>query len=111
VGLGMQPEVWRLSDDPLDAAFWQSHFWGGIGLAGLMLFSLAARPEILRHLRWRNLHIAANSLAALIFVSQAITGARDLLEIPLSWQAGIIGSCNWSERTCPDPVPPAPPAP
>jgi hypothetical protein len=73
-----------------------------------MLFSLAARPEILRQLRWRRLHIAANSLAALIFLSQAITGSRDLLEIPLSWQASVIGSCDWATRTCPDPAPPTP---
>jgi hypothetical protein len=30
IGLGLQPEVWRLSDNPLDPAFWQSHFWGGM---------------------------------------------------------------------------------
>ncbi len=88
--LGMQPEVFRLGDNPLKAEFWQSHFWGGIGLVGLMLFSLASRQEILRDLRWRWLHITANSLAAVIFLTEAITGPKALLEIPLSWQKPYI---------------------
>jgi len=53
---------------------------------GLMLFSLGARQEILRQLRWRRIHVAANLLVALLFVIQGITGTRDLLEIPLRWQ-------------------------
>ena len=84
IGLGMQPEIWRLSDNPLDPAFWQSHFWGGMGLTGLLLFSLAA----------------------LIFLAQGITGPRDLLEIPLSWQKATIWSCDFSLRTCPPLAPP-----
>ena len=86
----MQPEVFRLGDTPLKAEFWQSHFWGGIGLVGLMLFSLASRQEILRDLRWRWLHITANSLAAVIFLAEAITGPKALLEIPLNWQKPYI---------------------
>ena len=31
LGLGAQPEVWRLSDDPLSPEFWQSHYWAGVG--------------------------------------------------------------------------------
>jgi hypothetical protein len=108
IGLGMQPEVWRLSDNPLDPAFWQSHFWGGIGLTGLMLFSVAARPEILRHLRWRRLHISANALAALIFVAQGISGPRDLLEIPLSWQKPAVYACDFANKVCPPPAPAQP---
>lgn len=112
IGLGLQPEVWRLSDNPLDPAFWQSHFWGGIGLTGLMLFSVAARPEILRHLRWRRLHLSANILAALIFLAQGISGPRDLLEIPLSWQKSTIYACDFARQVCPLPAPaPAPPPP
>ncbi len=107
IGLGMQPEVWRLSDNPLDPAFWQSHFWGGMGLTGLLLFSLAAQPEIQRQLRWRRLHLSANALAALIFITQGITGPRDLLEIPLSWQKPTIYGCNFEQRICP-PFAPAP---
>ena len=106
IGLGMQPEIWRLSDNPLDPAFWQSHFWGGMGLTGLLLFSLAARPEIQRQLRWRRLHLSANALAALIFLAQGITGPRDLLEIPLSWQKATIWSCDFSLRSCPPLAPP-----
>jgi hypothetical protein len=101
IGLGLQPEVFRLSDNPLDPAFWQSHFWGGIGLAGLMLFSVAARPEILRDRRWRRLHLSANTLAALIFLAQGISGPRDLLEIPLSWQKPTLYQCDWTAMVCP----------
>jgi hypothetical protein len=111
LGLGAQPEVWRLSDDPLSAEFWQSHYWAGAALTGLMLFSMAARPEIFRDLRWRRLHIAANTLAAVLFLSQGITGARDLLEIPLSWQKSFLGACDWAQKVCPPAAPPAAPAP
>jgi hypothetical protein len=110
LGLGSQPEVWRLSDNPLSAAFWQSHFWGGAGLTGLLLFAVAARPEILRQPRWRRLHVSASVLAGLIFLAQAITGTRDLLEIPLSWQKPAIQACDHANRTCPPPAPPDAPA-
>jgi hypothetical protein len=111
LGLGAQPEVWRLSDNPLSPEFWQSHYWAGVGVTGLMLFSLAARPETLKELGWRRLHIAANVLASLLFLTQGITGTRDLLEIPLSWQQTFLGGCNWAEKECPIPPPPAPLAP
>ncbi len=112
IGLGLQPEVFRLSDNPFDPAFWQSHFWGGVGLTGLMLFSVACRPEIHKHLRWRRLHVSANVLAALIFLAQGISGPRDLLEIPLSWQKATLYGCNFEARTCPVPAPsPNPPTP
>jgi hypothetical protein len=104
--LGSQNEVWRLSDDPLSPAFWQSHYWGGAGLTGLLLFALAARPEIQRDLRWRRLHLAANALAALLFLAQAISGSRDLLEIPLSWQKPAIQACDFARQLCPTPAPP-----
>ncbi|HYP03185.1 MAG TPA: DUF4079 domain-containing protein, partial [Cyanobium sp.] len=76
LGLGSQPEVFRLSDDPLSASFWQSHYWAGVSVVGLMLFSLGSRPEILRELRWRRLHLSANILAAVLFVVLGITGTR-----------------------------------
>ncbi|CAK23024.1 MAG: DUF4079 domain-containing protein [Synechococcus sp.] len=101
LGLGAQPEVWRLSDDPFSPAFWQSHYWSGVAVVGLMLFSLGAQPEIQRDLRLRRLHVSANVLAAVLFVVQGITGSRDLLEIPLSWQKSTIYSCNFTARTCP----------
>ena len=108
LGLGAQPEVWRLSDDPFSPGFWQSHYWSGVAVVGLMLFSLGARPEILRDLRLRRLHVTANVLAALLFVVQGVTGTRDLLEIPLSWQKPTIYGCNFEARSCP-PFAPLPP--
>ena len=30
LGLGSQPEIWRLSDNPFSAAFWSSHYWSGV---------------------------------------------------------------------------------
>ena len=101
LGLGAQPEVWRLSDNPLTPAFWQSHYWAGVGVTGLMLFSLGARAEILRDIRIRRLHVTANVLAALLFLTQGLTGTRDLLEIPLSWQKSTIYRCDFNEKTCP----------
>jgi hypothetical protein len=103
VGLGSGKR--GLSDNPFGLAFWQSHFWGGIGLTGLMLFSVACRPEIHKHLRWRRLHVSVNVLATLIFLAQGISGPRDLLEIPLSWQKPTIYACDYQARTCPPPAP------
>ena len=102
--LGAQPEVWRLSDDPLSLAFWQSHYWAGVGLTGLMLFSLGAWPEIQRQRRLRRLHVSASVLAALLFSLQGITGTRDLLEIPLSWQKPAVYACDFAAKTCPPPA-------
>ncbi len=109
LGLGSQPEVFRLSDDPLSAGFWQSHYWAGVSVVGLLLFSLGSRPEVLRELRWRRLHITANVLAAVLFVVLGITGTRDLLEIPLSWQKPAVYACDFERQVCPPPAPtPAP---
>jgi hypothetical protein len=110
LGLGAQPEVFRLSDNPFSSGFWQSHYWSGVAVVGLMLFSLAARPEILRDLRWRRLHLTASALAAVLFLVQGITGSRDLLEIPLAWQKPTIYACDPVKRICP-PFAPAAPAP
>lgn len=103
LGLGAQKEVWRLSDDPLSGDFWASHYWAGVLLTGLLVFTLAARPEITRQLRWRRLHVVANLLVMVLLAVQAITGCRDLLEIPLSWQKPAIERCNVSQRRCPSP--------
>ena len=102
--LGAQDEVWRQSDDPLKAAFWQSHYWAGVAVTGLMLLSLGSRPEILRDLRLRRLHVTASVLAAVLFLVQGITGSRDLLEIPLSWQKPAIYSCDFEAQKCPEPA-------
>ena len=103
LGLGSQPEIWRLSDNPFSGAFWSSHYWSGVLLTGLLLFNLAARPDISRHLRWRRLHVASNVLVMVLLAVQAITGSRDLLEIPLSWQKPAIYRCDFQNRTCPEP--------
>lgn len=109
ISLGAQPEVFRLSDNPFQASFWQSHYWAGVAVVGLMLFSLGARPEILRDLRWRRLHVSANVLAAVLFVIQGMTGTRDLLEIPLHWQKSTLETCNWTTHVCPQTAPSIPP--
>ena len=111
LGLGSQPEIWRLSDNPFSGAFWSSHYWSGVLLTGLLLFNLAARPEITKHLRWRRLHVASNVLILVLLAVQAITGSRDLLEIPLSWQKPAIYRCDFQRRTCPEPGAPAAAAP
>jgi hypothetical protein len=108
LGLGSQPEIWRLSDNPFSAAFWSSHYWSGVLLTGLLLFNLAARPEITRRPAWRRLHIASNLLVMVLLAVQAITGSRDLLEIPLSWQKPAIYRCDFQNRTCPEPAAAAP---
>ena len=108
LGLGSQPEIWRLSDNPFGTAFWSSHYWSGVLLSGLLLFNLAARPEISRHLSWRRLHVASNLLIMVLLAVQAITGSRDLLEIPLSWQKPAIDRCDFQSRTCPEPAAAAP---
>lgn len=109
--LGAQPEVFRVSDNPLQPQFWSSHYWSGVAVVGLMLFSLAARPEILREPRWRRLHLGASLLAGVLFLSQAISGSRDLLEIPLNWQKPALAGCDWAARVCapPSAAPPAAP--
>ena len=40
-------------------------------------------------------------LAALLFVMQGITGTRDLLEIPLSWQKPAVYACDFALQRCP----------
>ncbi|MED5384559.1 MAG: DUF4079 family protein, partial [Cyanobacteriota bacterium] len=92
LGLGAQPEVWK-----------QDHYWSGVVVTGLMLCSLALRPEILRDLRLRRLHITFSVLAAALFVVQGITGSRDLLEIPLSWQKPAVYACDFEAKVCPAP--------
>ena len=101
LGLGAQPEIWRLSDNPLSGSFWASHYWAGLLLTGLLLGTTAARPEIQRSLRLRRLHVSAAVLISLLLAVQAITGSRDLLEIPLSWQQPAIYACDFNAQRCP----------
>ena len=101
LGLGSQAEIWRLSDNPLSGSFWASHYWAGLLLTGLLLGTTAARPEIQRSLRLRRLHVTAALLITLLLAVQAITGSRDLLEIPLSWQKPAIYACDFNAMRCP----------
>ena len=101
LGLGAQPEVWRVSDDPATFAFWTSHYWTGMGLVVLLLFSMAISPETTRRMAWRQVHITAGLVAAVLFLVQGISGSKDLLEIPLTWQKPAIYQCDFSARRCP----------
>ena len=101
LALGAQPEVWRVSDDLFSSGFWQSHYWSGVAVTGLMLLSLSARREITRDLRVRRLHVTVSILAAVLFLMQGVTGTRDLLEIPLSWQKPAVYRCDFVLQTCP----------
>jgi hypothetical protein len=79
LGLGAQPQIERLADLPWQADFWRSHYWSGLLLTALLLFSLAIRPLISQISRLRRLHVSAMLLACLLFAVVAITGCRDLL--------------------------------
>ena len=98
--LGCQDGVFRRSDQ------WQvSHYYYGMVAATLMIVSVAILPEIYRSKTWRQTHIILNSIALLFFLGQGITGTRDLLEIPLSWQEPHIYQCDFVSQTCPEPSP------
>jgi drug/metabolite transporter (DMT)-like permease len=95
VVLGMQDGVFRRSDE-----WYFSHYYYGITVAILMIIALAILPEVYRHLTWRKLHIGLNVFALILFLGQGLTGVRDLLEIPLSWQESTIFKCDFVNRTC-----------
>ncbi|MEN9208624.1 MAG: DUF4079 domain-containing protein [Gloeomargarita sp. GMQP_bins_120] len=103
VVLGAQDGVWRRGFE-----WWVSHYYYGLTAALLMIFSLAIWPEIYqdRTHTWRRIHVLLNSLALLLFIGQGLTGTRDLLEIPLSWQEPAIYSCDFQNLTCPQAPPP-----
>jgi uncharacterized membrane protein len=83
VVLGCQDGIYRKTDQ-----WYISHYYYGMVAALLMIFSLAIVQNIYqdRKNRWRSVHIAVSCLALLLFLGQGITGTRDLLEVPLSWQ-------------------------
>lgn len=103
VVLGCQDGVFRRTNE-----WYWSHYYIGIAAALLMIFSLAIVEDIYkdRSNRWRYVHIILNCFALLLFLGQGMTGTRDLLEIPLSWQKPYIYQCDFTNKTCPQPVPP-----
>jgi MFS family permease len=95
--LGCQDGVFRR-----DAEWFVSHFYYGIGASILMICAVTMFPEIYldRTNRWRNTHIIFNCLALLLFIGQGLTGARDLLELPLSWQESYVFQCDFVKHVC-----------
>lgn len=95
--LGCQDGVFRRTNE-----WYWSHYYYGIAAALLMVFSLAIVPEIYRDRknRWRIVHTILNTVALLLFIGQGMTGTRDLLEIPLSWQKPFIFGCDFENKTC-----------
>ena len=77
--LGQQDGVWRLPKE-----WYWSHYYYGIAVSLLMIFSIAILDDIYRDRTntLRNIHVVLNCLALLLFIGQGITGSRDLLEIP-----------------------------
>ncbi|PIG95245.1 DUF4079 domain-containing protein [Gloeocapsopsis sp. IPPAS B-1203] len=100
--LGSQDGVFRRTNE-----WYLSHYYIGMAAAILMIFSLAIAPDIYkdRSQRWRKIHTILNCIALLLFIGQGITGTRDLLEIPLSWQESYIYQCDFANKTCPTPTP------
>lgn len=96
VVLGFQPGVFRRDDE-----WYVSHFYYGIVASLLMIFALSIVQDIYqdRTQTWRRVHIALNTFALILFLGQGITGTRDLLEIPLSWQAPVIYQCNFDSNS------------
>ncbi|MEH2262757.1 DUF4079 domain-containing protein [Nostoc sp.] len=98
--IGCQDGVYRLTSQ-----WYWSHYYIGITAALLMIFSLAIVPDIYQDKshRWRIVHTILNCIALLLFIGQGMTGTRDLLEIPLSWQESYIYQCDFPNKTCPTP--------
>jgi Protein of unknown function (DUF4079) len=107
--LGLQPEIYRN-----DASWYSSHYYIGMMAAMLMIFSLTIVQNIYRDRtnRWRKVHIILNSFATLLFIGQGFTGARDLLNIPPSWQTPYIQSLSKQKcKTQPCTIVPQPAVP
>ena len=98
--LGFQPEIYRRDNE-----WFISHYYYGMTAALLMIFSVAIVQNIYqdKQNRWRTAHIILNCFALLLFIGQGMTGARDLLEIPLHWQEHYIYQCDFTNKTCPQP--------
>ncbi len=102
VVLSLQNGIYRRDNE-----WFVSHFYFGVTATLLMIFSLAIIQDIYqdRSHRWRIIHATLNSVAVLLFIAQGITGTRDLLEIPLSWQESHVYQCDFANRKCPEPAP------
>ncbi|MBD2354876.1 DUF4079 domain-containing protein [Tolypothrix sp. FACHB-123] len=100
--LGCQDGVFRRTGE-----WYWSHYYIGITAALLMIFSLAIVQDIYqdRSHRWRIVHTILNCIALLLFIGQGMTGTRDLLQIPLSWQESYIYQCDFVNKTCLTPKP------
>jgi hypothetical protein len=75
-----QPSLWFRGESPW-RQLWGSHTWSGLLLTGLLLFAMAAAPEVRSRPFWRRLHTGAALLTALLLAVQAISGSRDLLAL------------------------------
>ena len=75
-----QPPLWFRGISPWKG-LWGNHAFSGVLLCGLLLFAMAAAPEIRTRQAWRRLHTAAAFLTALLLAVQAISGSRDLLTL------------------------------
>ncbi len=102
VVLSLQNGIYRRDNE-----WFVSHFYFGVTATLLMIFSLAIIQDIYqdRSHRWRIIHATLNSVAVLLFIAQGVTGTRDLLEIPLSWQESHVYQCDFTNRKCPEPPP------
>jgi hypothetical protein len=75
-----QPPLWFRGVSPWER-LWGNHALSGLLLTGLLLFAMAAAPEIRVRPGWRQLHTGAAFLTALLLAVQAISGSRDLLTL------------------------------
>ena len=78
--LVVQPPLWFRGRSPWEW-LWGNHAISGVLLTGLLLFAMAAAPEIRSRPAWRRLHTGAAFLTALLLAVQAISGSRDLLTL------------------------------
>ncbi|BAY27492.1 hypothetical protein NIES2100_73170 [Calothrix sp. NIES-2100] len=100
--IGCQDGVYRLTNE-----WYWSHYYIGITAALLMIFSVSIVQDIYqdKSQRWRIVHTILNCIAILLFIGQGLTGTRDLLAIPLSWQEPYIYQCDFAQKTCLTPNP------
>lgn len=92
-----------------EGVFWRteqwyiSHYYAGILVSLLTIVALTIEPKIYedRSNQWRKIHVILNCLALFLFCFQGMTGVRDLLDKPLSWQSPYLEQCDWNRQFCP----------